>query len=151
MEKRLLQEMRFMMERLESPRMTDTELSKKREMIINEYDRYNNPPTPVDDSMTLEETIENGPLTAKLYNNGIIEICNGNKRMSAYKYDSPSSGPRGFEKIKKYFEENSGETIGSSDIFNNSGIQYSGTLLKILNYSSDECGEQGLRGIQWSR
>jgi hypothetical protein len=54
------------------------------------------------------------------------------------------------EKIKKYFEENSGETI-ANDIFNNSGIQYSGTLLKILNYSSDECGEQGLRGIQWSR
>jgi len=33
MEKRLLQEMRFMMERLESPRMTDTELTKKRNKL----------------------------------------------------------------------------------------------------------------------
>jgi hypothetical protein len=37
MEKRLLQEMRFMMERLESPRMTDTELTKKRNKL-NESD-----------------------------------------------------------------------------------------------------------------
>jgi hypothetical protein len=33
MEKKLLQEMRFMMERIESPRMTDTEYQKKRKLM----------------------------------------------------------------------------------------------------------------------
>lgn len=36
MNKRLLTEMRFMMERLESPRMTDTELTARRKKLINE-------------------------------------------------------------------------------------------------------------------
>lgn len=33
MEKKLLQEMRFMMERIESPRMTDTEYQKRKELM----------------------------------------------------------------------------------------------------------------------
>ena len=37
MEKKLITEMRFMMERLESTRMTDTELTSKRKKFIVEY------------------------------------------------------------------------------------------------------------------
>jgi hypothetical protein len=36
MDKKLITEMRFMMERLESPRMTDTELTSKRKNLIKE-------------------------------------------------------------------------------------------------------------------
>lgn len=47
MEKKLLQEMRFMMERLESPRMTDTEYQKRRKTINETMDMVTLPVDPI--------------------------------------------------------------------------------------------------------
>jgi hypothetical protein len=123
--------------------------------IITESEYKSHINNPISEGSPVKDTInhEISDLEIKLYDDGVIEICNPTtgKRINAYKYQSPSSGPRGFEKIKDYLEKFPSKKITSSDIFNSSGMQYAGTVLKILNFSSDKCGEEGLKTISWSR
>lgn len=74
-----------------------------------------------------------------VYSTGIIEFCKDKKMVQAYKYSSPSARKGGFEAIKTYFEENPKEDIDKFDIFNHSGMQSAGTLLKSKELPSS-CG-----------
>jgi hypothetical protein len=105
------------------------------------------------DVYKVEDTVKHpkSGIEAKVYSNGIIEFCKDGKNLTAYKYSSESDRGRGFEKIKDFFEKKANEEIDKYDIFNGSGMQYAGTLLKIKNFSSDECGEKGLKTISWVR
>jgi len=105
-----------------------------------------------EDDYDVEDTIKHPKgMEAKVYSNGIIEFCKDGKRQSAYKFSSPFSRKGGFEKVKKYFEDNPEKDITKYDIFNSSGIKYAGTLLSINKSSSDTCGEEGLKTISWAR
>jgi hypothetical protein len=101
----------------------------------------------------VEDTIQHpkSGLEAKVYDEGIIEICKDGKRINAYKFSSSSDRKRGFEKIKDFFEKKANEEINQYDISNSSGIKYVGTILSINRSSSDECGEEGLKTISWAR
>ena len=104
------------------------------------------------ENYNVEETVKHPKgIEAKVYSNGIIELCKNDKRITAYKFSSESDRKRGFEKIKEYFEKNSEKDIDQYDIYNGSGVQYAGTLLKIYTSSSDKCGEEGLKTIRWAR
>jgi len=105
------------------------------------------------DVYKVEDTVKHlkSGIEAKVYSNGIIELCKDGKRINAYKFSSSSDRKRGFEKIKDFFEEEENEEINQYDIFNSSGIKYVGTILSINRSSSDECGEKGLKTISWAR
>ena len=104
------------------------------------------------ENYNVEETVEHPKgIEAKVYSNGIIELCKNDKRITAYKFSSEFARKRGFEKIKEYFEKNSEKDIDQYDIYNGSGVQYAGTILKIYTSSSDKCGEEGLKTIRWAR
>ena len=104
------------------------------------------------ENYNVEETVEHPKgIEAKVYSNGIIELCKNDKRITAYKFSSEFARKRGFEKIKEYFEKNSEKDIDQYDIYNGSGVQYAGTILSINTSSSDKCGEEGLKTIKWAR
>ena len=105
------------------------------------------------DVYKVEDTVKHlkSGIEAKVYSNGIIELCKDGKRITAYKFSSSSDRKKGIEKIKDFFEENQNEEINQYDIFNSSGIKYVGTILSINRSSSDECGEKGLKTISWAR
>jgi hypothetical protein len=90
-------------------------------------------------------------IEAKVYSNGIIEICKDGNRITAYKFTSPFDRTRGFEKIEKYFKDSANQNIDKYEIWHGSGIQYAGTVLSIDASKSDECGEKGLKTISWWR
>ena len=81
-------------------------------------------------------------MKVNVYSTGIIEFCKNDKMVDVYKYDSDFSRKGGFEAVKNYFEEMAGKDIDKFSIFNNSKMQYAGTLLQPSNFSRDwKCGD----------
>jgi len=104
------------------------------------------------ENYNVEETVEHPKgIEAKVYSNGIIELCKNDKRIGAYKFSSEFARKGGFKDIKEYFKNNPEKDINEYDIYNESGFKSNGTLLKIYTSSSDKCGEEGLKTIRWAR